>query len=399
MNLSSFYHEFEANFRGTREEIQERLEVYIPFLEPLLDAYERPKIVDVGCGRGEWLELTGSIGMDAHGVDLDEGMLQDCWERGLSAEKGDAIAYLAALPADSVAAVSGFHIAEHLPFERLQDLIANALRVLQPGGLLILETPNAENIQVGSLTFHMDPTHVKPLPPGLLSFLPRFHGFQRAKVLRLQESKALADAESARLLDVFRGVSPDYAVVAQKGGDAPYLRQWDVLFDKDFGLTLDTLSDRFERGFHDRISAQGEQIRELQRRLDDLADQNIDYQQRLEAVYDSTSWRITRPMRAGIVRLRRARQVNPVELATDIGRRILRPILLLAASNRTLKAAGLRVLSRYPSIADRLKRFVSPPLKTSQASFVHTLSEANLSPKARHLYAKLKTAVDGKQNG
>ena len=399
MNMSSFYHEFEAHFRGTRQEIQKRLEVYIPFLEPLLNASDKPRIVDVGCGRGEWLELTSSIGMDAHGVDLDEGMLQDCWDRGLSADKADAIAYLASLPAESVAAVSGFHIAEHLPFEALQALIANALRVLQPGGLLILETPNAENIHVGSLTFHMDPTHVKPLPPGLLSFLPRFHGFQRAKVLRLQENKELAEADTARLLDVFQGVSPDYAVVAQKGGEPAYLRQWDALFDKEFGLTLDTLSHRFEQAFHDRISAQGEQIQDLQRRLDDLVLQNYDYQQRLEAVYNSTSWRITEPLRDATLRLRHAREAGAREHLTRLARRVLRPVVLLALSNKQTRALGHQVVSRYPSLASRLKRLITPPLHASQASFTHSLSQTNLSPKARLIYAKLKKAVDSKHNG
>lgn len=399
MNMSSFYHEFEAHFRGTRQEIQKRLEVYIPFLEPLLNASDKPRIVDVGCGRGEWLELTSSIGMDAHGVDLDEGMLQDCWDRGLSADKADAIAYLASLPTDSLAVVSGFHIAEHLPFDALQALIANALRVLQPGGLLILETPNAENIHVGSLTFHMDPTHVKPLPPGLLSFLPRFHGFQRAKVLRLQENKELAEADTARLLDVFQGVSPDYAVVAQKSGEPAYLHQWDGLFDKEFGLTLDTLSHRFEQGFHDRISAQGEQIQDLQRRLDDLVLQNYDYQQRLEAVYNSTSWRITEPLRDATLRLRHAREAGARELLTRLARRILRPVVLLALSNKQARALGHRVVSRYPSLASRLKRLITPPLHASQASFAHSLSQTNLTPKARLIYAKLKKAVDSKHNG
>lgn len=400
MNKTSFYHEFEAHFRGSRQEIQKRLEVYIPFLEPLLKQGHRPRIVDVGCGRGEWLELTASIGMDPHGVDLDEGMLQDCWDRGLSADKADAIAYLGSLPANSLAAVSGFHIAEHLPFEALQALIENALRVLQPGGLLILETPNAENIHVGTLSFHMDPTHVKPLPPGLLSFLPRFHGFQRAKVLRLQESKLLAEAGDVHLLDVFQGVSPDYAVVAQKSADAPFLSQWDALFDKDFGLTLDTLSHRFEKRLHERIDAQGDLIQRLQTRLDDLALQNNDYQQRLEAVYDSTSWRITSPLRKVTTRLRQARQVKASKLFKTLLRSSLRKVALLALSNKTLKTLGHRVATRYPALAGRLKRLMTPPMQaSSQARFAHSISEASLSPKARLIYTKLRKATDSKHNG
>src|SRR5690606_8726090 len=192
---------------------------YVDFLRPLLAISSSRKALDLGCGRGEWLELLGSLGYAAHGVDMDAGMLEDCFARGLSAQQGDAIAYLKAQPDNSIAVVSGFHIAEHLPFPVLQELIEHALRVLEPAGLLILETPNPENLRVGSMTFHMDPTHNKPLPPGLLSFLARHYGFERAQVLRLQESVSLRAAPTASLVDVFQGVSPDYAVVAQKHTD------------------------------------------------------------------------------------------------------------------------------------------------------------------------------------
>lgn len=407
MNEASFYHEFEAHFRGSRAEIQKRLEVYIPFLQPFMDAVAAPRIVDVGCGRGEWLELVASKGMDAHGVDLDERMLRDCWDRGLSADKADAIAYLASLPDNSVAVVSGFHIAEHLPFEALQQLIGNALRVLQPGGLLILETPNAENIQVGTLTFHMDPTHVRPLPPGLLSFLPRFHGFQRVKVLRLQENRMLAQAGNVRLIDVFQGASPDYAVVAQKGGDAAYLSQWDEIFDKDYGLTLDTLSDRFENGILARINAQELMIETVRSRLDDLTVRLDDltvrtgeYQQRLEAVYNSTSWRMTQPLRWGVNTLRQARQHRPGILIKKLVRPILRRAVILALSNRNLRKTGQRLAARYPAYADRLKRLVTSQIDGSyQASFSHHTSEGDLSPKARLIYTKLKKAAGSKHHG
>ncbi|MDB5473914.1 MAG: class SAM-dependent methyltransferase, partial [Devosia sp.] len=246
--VDRFYREFEAAFRGHRAEILQRLEVYRDFLTPLARISAARQGLDLGCGRGEWLELLGHRGFAAHGVDLDAGMLEDCFARGLSAEQGDAIACLKAQPDHSQAVVSGFHLAEHLPFALLQELIAQALRVLEPGGLLILETPNPENIRVGSMTFHMDPTHNKPLPPGLLSFLARHYGFARVQVLRLQESPALRGAATASLAEVFEGVSPDYAIVAQKQSDAQTMALFDAAFAADRGLTLETLSQRFEAG-------------------------------------------------------------------------------------------------------------------------------------------------------
>ena len=246
MTAHSFYHAFEASFRGSREEIGERLKAYLPFVLPLVRTGEAVRAFDVGCGRGEWLELMSSIGMHAEGVDLDDGMLQDCIARNLNVRNADALTALKEIPDGSLAVVSGFHIAEHLPFENLNALIKECMRVLQPGGLLILETPNAENVTVGTLSFHMDPTHVKPLPPGLLAFLPKFHGFERTLVVRLQENVALREAESATLADVLSGVSPDYAVVAQAPGPTQAIERLDAPFSADYGLTQETLSSRFE---------------------------------------------------------------------------------------------------------------------------------------------------------
>ncbi len=146
-------------------------------------------------------------------------MLAPCQEMDLHVEQEDAITCLKRLPDNSHIVVSGFHIAEHMPFSDLQILVQEALRVLKPAGLLILETPNPENIIVGSSNFYVDPTHQRPIPSQLLTFLPEYYGFCRVKVVGLQESKELASSENISLVNVLRGVSPDYAVVAQKDAD------------------------------------------------------------------------------------------------------------------------------------------------------------------------------------
>ena len=124
--------------------------------------------------------------------------------------------YLSALPDESQAVVSAFHVVEHITFDQLGTLVAEALRVLKPGGLLIMETPNPENIVVATRNFYLDPTHQRPIPSMLLAFVAEYAGFSRVKTLRLQESKELVNKGDVSLQDVFAGASPDYAVVAQK---------------------------------------------------------------------------------------------------------------------------------------------------------------------------------------
>jgi len=259
--IDEFYRAFEERYRGSRSLIKHRLRVYLPFVWPLKTIYADANAIDLGCGRGEWLELMGKVGISATGVDLDEGMLAACKERGLTGLQGDAIRYLRELPDASVAAVSAFHVAEHIPFEALQRLVQEALRVLKPAGLLILETPNPENLSVGAAKFYYDPTHERPIPPPLLSFLPEFYGFARTKVLRLQERPGLAEAEGAGLADVLLGVSPDYSVVAQKGSESPGdLARFDKAFATEFGVDLDTLIMKYDNEMSGKLAAVLERV-------------------------------------------------------------------------------------------------------------------------------------------
>lgn len=245
----------EDRHRGSRELIKERLEVYLPFVREVLKAHSGAKAVDLGCGRGEWLELLQQNGAVVVGIDQDEGMLQACKERNLPVEHGDALAYLEGLPDASVAVVTGFHIAEHLPFDDLQRLFREAFRVLEPTGQLILEVPNPENLVVASTNFYIDPTHVKPLPPQLLAFLAEYYEFDCIKVLRLHESPVLADKQSLSLWDVISGASPDFAIVAQKTtikGNAD--AEQSMAFRGDFGVDLHAIATRYEEALSGRLS-------------------------------------------------------------------------------------------------------------------------------------------------
>ena len=252
--MSEFYRAFEDKHRGSRDLILERLAVYIPYIEKIRDCWDL-EVTDLGCGRGEWLELLNSMQVRCHGVDLDEEMLASCRTRGLTVTQSDAISYLKQLPTASQMAVSAFHLVEHIPFEHLQVLVQEAKRVLVPGGLLILETPNPENLTVGTCSFYMDPTHVNPLPPLLLQFLPDHYGYIRSTILRLQEPAPLPEIAQVTLGQVFRGVSADYAVVAQAPLDGAPGPQLDALFNNEVGVTLDNIANVFDEKIND-IQAQ-----------------------------------------------------------------------------------------------------------------------------------------------
>jgi SAM-dependent methyltransferase len=285
-----FYRAFEEEFRGSRELIKSRLSFYLPFIEPLKQSQSCPKAVDLGCGRGEWLEILAENGFSALGVDRDDGMLAACRERGLASEKEDAIECLKRLPDASMAIVSGFHIAEHLPFADLRKLVEESARVLKPGGLLILETPNPENLRVAGTSFYLDPTHERPLPPDLLKFLAQYYGFARIKIVRLQESAELRAKASITLMEVLSGSSPDYAVIAQKAGVPAFLAIDDKAFGADYGLNIESLAARYDQ-----------QLAHLERKLAHRLEV-LDARQR--EMLESTAWlrrveRILRRLHAG----------------------------------------------------------------------------------------------------
>lgn len=219
--LDGFYADLEEVFRGTREQIIERQRVYLPFIERVGAGLLHTPVLDLGCGRGEWLQLLIEHERTAHGVDLNPFMLDACRELGLPVSQKDALTALRELPSQSQGAVSAFHLVEHLELKTLLDLVDEVLRVLKPGGLFILETPNPANIMVGSYNFYFDPTHGNPLPAPLLKFVLEHRGFHRVEPWGITRQSG-CDYELTPLVpgaDDFNGIlclPHDYALTAQK---------------------------------------------------------------------------------------------------------------------------------------------------------------------------------------
>jgi len=383
----NFYRAFEEKYRGSRELIKSRLQDYIPFVLPVFKAFPQGLALDVGCGRGEWLELLSEHGLNAKGVDLDEGMLQACRVRGLQVETADALVYMQAQPDASLCIVSGFHIAEHLPFDVLQQLVQEAKRVLVPGGLLILETPNPENISVGTNSFYLDPTHERPIPAELLSFLPEHYGYARFKVLRLQEDLYLRDEPNPCLMNVLNGVSPDYAVVAQTQGVPMLMEALLPAFEQSFGLTLLTLAERYQASLDTRLAfveakaeqaaAKAEQIAAKAEQIAAKMEQALTRAEQaeltvikaneatnqlgleLEKVYRSKSWQITAPLRWLLHQFRLIHKQG-LKLRVKAGyKRFLKKIISHVARNQSLRKVISR-LTRAIGVNILIKQWIRP---------------------------------------
>jgi len=214
--LDELYASFEAQFRGTPEHIKEGLKVYLPLLK---DAGITSDILDLGCGRGEWLELLRAEGWQALGVESNRAMVDNQCGRNLEIVQADAVACLRGLPENSQRAVTAFHFVEHIGLAELIDLLDEIKRVLKPGGLLIVETPNPKNLVVGACNFYSDPTHHKPLFPETLEFILNHRGFVRTRLEYLHpvEGSTFQDSsEASQALNSWLFSARDFAIVAWK---------------------------------------------------------------------------------------------------------------------------------------------------------------------------------------
>ena len=245
--MDKFYKSFEDKFRGQRSEIKKRLLAYEPFLQILKQNNENPTAVDLGCGRGEWLEILKQNGFAARGCDVSEEMLKECEKNALEAKNQGAIEFLSELEDSSLALVSAFQLVEHLEFSELCELIKQARRVLKDGGILILETPNPENLRVATLNFYLDATHVKPIPPMLLEYLCEFEGFNNTFMMRLNSNLSFSEDlenQNVTLRDVLSSVGLDYAVLGLKNGDEKTCEAF--LNAAKSGYSFEELADRFD---------------------------------------------------------------------------------------------------------------------------------------------------------
>ena len=215
--FAAIYPAFEDRFRGAAAEVRERLSVYLPAVrECVRTGGGGPRVLDLGPGRGEWLELLAEAGLTARGVEDNPAMVEHLRLRGLDVVEGDAAGYLATVADAALDVVTAFHVVEHLDLETLLALLAHAARALRPGGLLVLETPHPANLVMGACNFHLDPTHRNPVPPARLQFLAAASGFTDVRTWELHPKEEV-DLSGLRLAGVSAEDTAVLAAALQKG--------------------------------------------------------------------------------------------------------------------------------------------------------------------------------------
>jgi O-antigen chain-terminating methyltransferase len=206
------YTHFAERFRGSEEYVKTGQQIYLPYFAG------KRNVLDIGCGRGEFLETMRAAGVAARGIDLSLESIAICRHKGLEAETADLFEYLAALPEASLDGIFCSQVVEHLPPERLPDMIKLCASRLARNGAIAIETPNPECLAIFATHFYLDPTHRRPVPHPLLAFYLEEFGIGHIEVRRL--SPAIGSMPSlASLPEDFRAAffgALDYAITGKR---------------------------------------------------------------------------------------------------------------------------------------------------------------------------------------
>ncbi len=218
-------------FRGSDDELRQRLGIYVAlFAERRMSLGASGPILEVGCRRGVLLEMLRESGVPAMGVEANQDHARLCRLKGLDVVEGDGLAYLSTVPDDSLPGIAALHVVEHLPSSYLVQLISRCREKIQPGGLLVLESPNPRNLITSASEFYLDLTHRNPIHPQALAHLVTALGFSSIDTKDLNppppeaqfrltsgETQDLeTENENWRRLNSLLYGARDYAVIATK---------------------------------------------------------------------------------------------------------------------------------------------------------------------------------------
>jgi len=210
--LAFDYARFAERFRGSEEYVTAGQQFYLPYFQGCRN------VLDIGCGRGEFLKMMRDAAIPARGVELSAESVAVCRAQGLEAEIADVYPYLAGLAEGLLDGIFCSQVVEHLPPERLAELIRLCASRLAQGGVIAIETPNPECLAIFATHFYLDPTHTRPVPHPLLRFYLEEFGVGNIEVRRLspaRESMPALNSLPEDFRDAFFGAL-DYAVIGSK---------------------------------------------------------------------------------------------------------------------------------------------------------------------------------------
>ena len=384
-----FARAWHQKIHGSRAAVQARLFCYLPFVLPLLHTYPKAAAFDLRCGQGEWLDTLNDAGFAAQGVDEDLASVAHCQHLGLQAQAQPALAALQACADQSYALISGFGLAEALPFETLRQVVQESLRVLKPGGLLILQAVNPENIVASTNQGFLDPARRQPIPRALLAFVPEHAGFALSKAIPLHEQFSLAAQQPVSLLNVLQDVSPLYAVIAQKSNEGLATPLNIKAFDDEYGLSLETLATLFDQ--------------QTDAKIQEVAAAAARAEAALAAIHDSFVWRATRPIRWAEQQVEQLKEdgVGPrlVAFVEKMHRLLVRQLLARVTGRRGFSRVqrylervshqqAMVVAQRQALLAEQRKIPVDPAI--IQQAYQTRERIETLSPEAQAIYQRLQ---------
>ena len=294
MKYSDFYLAFENKFRGSSLDVNGKLVFYDGLLEEISSRFIHCNLLDIGCGRGEWLAKCSDLGINSIGIDNNDSMFNTCKRQGLNIKYGEALDILKTLENNSFHIISSFHFIEHISFSMFLEILEECKRLLIPGGVLIFETPSIDNILVSSKDFYLDPTHVSHIHPETVIFALNYFKFTESKYFLINKPLYQKYGDDS-IYNILNGAGLDVSIIASYNVNPQAVS----IFDQSLNWinNLKTSKNTFEKS-NEYDNLINNKIIDLSRRIDFLNNQLDTLFRIYEKFFNSFPLKVLRKIKA-----------------------------------------------------------------------------------------------------